>query len=70
MRGEGNVLAELRKKLADKFSKDKIYQKIKFKNEKITYLTAKLGNEWTTNEIKDISELTKLIEKGYLTKDL
>lgn len=64
MRGNSDTLAVLRKNLAGNFMRDKKYLAIKGKDAKISYISYKLGSEWTTGEIKDIFELTKLMQQG------
>jgi len=65
-RGEGDVLYEISRKSAESFARDKTYKELTKRAEKETYIGAKLGSEWTHSEIKQIYELTKLIEKGAL----
>lgn len=64
MRGEGDVLAEIKRKSAENFMRDEIYRSLTKKNERLVYITSKLGSEWTKNEVQEIETLTKLIEKG------
>jgi hypothetical protein len=66
MRGEGDVLAELRKKSALNFCKDANFLKIKSKKEKAGYIQQKMGSEWTSKECEDILVLTSLIQQGIL----
>lgn len=66
-RSNNDTLAVLRKNLADNFMRDKKYLEVKGKEAKISYISYKLGSEFTTGEIKDIFELTKLMEKGYIS---
>ena len=61
--GSSDVLAEMRLKIAKKFSNDSEYLELN-KQEKISYLSMKLGSEWTKSEVDDIYSLTKIIEKG------
>ena len=63
-RQEGDIFAEIRKKSAENFMRDKQYLGLKKKNEKITYLTQKMGSEWTTKEVEDVYHITKLLEQG------
>jgi len=64
MRGEGDVLAEIRKKSAESFMRDKKYLELKKRGEKEAYIGIRLGSEWTKGETQQIYEITKLIEKG------
>jgi hypothetical protein len=65
-RGTGDVLAELRKKSAEAFCNDKKYLSLTKVAEKMSYISFRLGSEWTTSEIRDVYQLTKLIEKGMI----
>jgi hypothetical protein len=62
--GRGDVLAEIRRKSAEHFIRDKQYLELKKKNEKLTYISQKLGSEFTKNEVEDIYNITKLLERG------
>jgi hypothetical protein len=66
-RGEGDVLAETRKKNAVMFVNDKNFMRLKKKGEKMSYIMFKMGSEWTTSECEDIYQLTKLLGEGVLT---
>jgi hypothetical protein len=68
MRGEGDVLAELRKKSAENFVMDKTFVQIKKKKEQLAYIMNKLGSEWTSKECEDILTLTSLLQQGFLKK--
>jgi len=63
-RGEGDVLGEIKKKSAQSFIRDKQFLQLRKKNEKLTYITQKLGSEWTKGEVEEIYQITKLIEQG------
>ncbi len=65
-RGEGDVLADLKRKTAKAFSKDKNFLGLKSKRERITYITQVLGSEWTKSEIDEIESITKLLSSGFL----
>jgi hypothetical protein len=65
-KGEGDVLAEIRKKSAETFMRDKNYLGLTKKNAKIEYIQFKMGSEWTRGEILSIYELTKLMEGGFI----
>jgi hypothetical protein len=69
MRGNSDTLAVLRKNLAGNFMRDNKYLEIKSKDSKISYISYKLGSEWTTGEVKDIYELTKLMQQGAISID-
>lgn len=68
-RGEGDVLYEMKRKSAESFCRDKKYLELKKRAEKETYISVILGSEWTRGEIKEIYEITKLIEKGILNRE-
>jgi hypothetical protein len=63
-RGEGDILAEMRKRLAEDFIRDKTFLSITKKNERLAYIELKLGSEWTTSECKSILLITQLINQG------
>lgn len=65
-RGQGDVLEEISRKSAENFMKDKKYLELKKRGEKETYIGIKMGSEWTRGEIKQIYELTRLLERGVL----
>ena len=65
-RGSGDVLAELRRKSAEAFMKDKKYLSLTKVAEKMSFISFKMGSEWTVSEIRDIYQLTKLIEQGVI----
>jgi hypothetical protein len=65
-RGQGDVLAELRKKSAENFVRDKKFLQIKKKKERMAYIQQKMGSEWTSKECEDILTLTSLLEQGLL----
>jgi hypothetical protein len=62
-RGEGDVLAEVRKKSAENFMRDKNFLQIKKRKERLAFITNKLGSEWTSKECEDILTLTSLLEQ-------
>lgn len=67
VRGENDALAEIRKNTAMSFLRDKNFCSIDKKGEKMAYITYKLGSDgWTTKEIEDIFQLTKLLERGVI----
>jgi hypothetical protein len=66
MRGEGDVLSEMKKKSAENFLKDSKFNQLVKKNEKLAYISYKLGSEWTKGEIEEIFELTKLLENNII----
>ena len=66
MRGEGDVLYEIKKKSAESFIRDKKYLEIIKMNEKLAYISFKLGSEWTKGECNEIFQLTKLLQQGIL----
>jgi hypothetical protein len=65
-RGEGDVLADLKKKTAKAFSKDKKFLGLKSKRDRVTYITQVLGSEWTKSEVDEIESITKLLHSGFL----
>lgn len=68
MRGEGDVLAEIKKKSAENFLRDKKFLELFKKRDRITYITQKLGSEWTKSEIDEIESITNLYKEGILEK--
>ena len=66
MRGEGDVLYEIKKKSALQLAKDKKYLEVKTKDQKVAYISLKLGSEFTKGEVDEIFQLTKLLEKGII----
>jgi hypothetical protein len=66
--GEGDVLETLKKKTAITFVKDKKFKNLTTKRDRITYISAKLGSEWTTGEVTSIESITKLLMDGVLTE--
>jgi len=65
-RGEGDVLYEIKMNSARNFCKDKTFLSIKTKTERLTYLSTKLGSEWTKSECQEILSMTNLILAGQL----
>lgn len=63
-RGEGDVLSEIKRDSAKNFIKDKQFLSLKSKDQKTTYISQKLGSEWTRGEIDEIFNITKLLERG------
>jgi len=63
-RGEMDVMLELRRKLAHSFARDEQYKELTSKDERISYITAKLGSEYTTGEIYEIMTLAKMLMRG------
>jgi hypothetical protein len=66
MRGEGDVLYEIKRKSAESFCRDRKFLDLKKKNERIAYISYRLGSEWTKGECEEIFQLTKLIQAGAL----
>jgi hypothetical protein len=66
MRGEGDVLYEIKKKSAESFCRDKKFLGLTKKNERMSYISYKLGSEWTKGECDEIFQLTKLLQAGAL----
>lgn len=64
MRGEGDVLVEIKKRTAQNFMNDTDFLSLVKKNEKLTYITTKLGSEFTTKECGEILNITELLKKG------
>lgn len=64
MRGENDALEVFKKKTAKKFLSDNFFTELKKKNEKLAYISYKLGSEFTKGEIEEIYQLTKLFEMG------
>ena len=63
-RGEGDVLSDIKRKSAVNFYKDSDFYQLKSKDEKMVYISQKLGSEWTKTEVEEIFYITKLMEKG------
>ncbi len=66
MRGEGDVLAEIKKTSAKGFIKDDNFLDLKSKGLRITYINQKMGSEWTKTEIEEIESITRLLRQGSL----
>ena len=66
MRGEGDVLYEIKKKTAESIMRDKHYIGLKTKRDRITYISMKMGSEWTKGECEEIESITKLMRDGAL----
>ena len=64
IRGEGDILQEIKKKSAKAFMNDKQFLSLKKKNEKLTYIKVKLGSEWTTKECEEICYITQMLSNG------
>ena len=64
MRGEGDVMHELRKKLAENFSRDKDFLGLSKKNERKVYVSSKLGSEYTSKEIDEILVMANMLIDG------
>lgn len=64
MRGESDVLSEIKKNVAKQFLNDKVFLTLKKKNDKKTYISTKLGSEYTVGEINEILSLTGLLQNG------
>lgn len=62
--GKGDTLAFIRRKSAEHFAKDPQYISLKTHDEKITYISQKLGSEFTKGEIEEIFQIVKLLNKG------
>jgi hypothetical protein len=67
--GENDVMYELKKKTAENFVRDKQFLSLKKKQEKLTYVSMKLGSEWTTGEVKEILGIIGLLEQGIDVKE-
>jgi hypothetical protein len=63
-RTEGDVLYDMKRKVAIQFIKDKQFMNLKKKQERIMFIAQKLGSSWTKGEISEIETLTKMIENG------
>lgn len=64
MRGEGDVLMEMKKKSAENFLRDESFMGLKKKDEKVTYISMVLGSEWTKGEVLEIYNLIEIMRKG------
>jgi hypothetical protein len=69
MRGEGDVLYEIKRKSAEAFCRDEKFKGLKKKAEKITYISLKLGSEWTKGEVDEIYQITNLIRNGVIGEE-
>lgn len=65
LKGQEDILAEMRLKLARNFARDKNCMSLK-KKERLSYISVKLGSGYTQSEMLDLVNLTCLIEKGVL----
>lgn len=63
-RGEGDVLGQLKRRMAENFVRDAQYLLIKRKNEQVAYIATILGSEWTKGEVLEIHSITKLLASG------
>jgi hypothetical protein len=63
---EKDVLLNLKKDTAEKFCKDPNYDKIGKRQERITYLSYKLGSAWSKTEIEEMETIIKLMKEGIL----
>jgi hypothetical protein len=68
MRGEGDILYEIKKKSAESFVRDEKFIGLKKKAEKLTYIALKLGSEWTRTEVDEIYQITNLVKQGVLAE--
>jgi hypothetical protein len=64
MRGEGDILAEIKKNSARTFLQDKQFMALTKKAELKTFISAKLGSEWTKGECEEIYQLTEMMKRG------
>lgn len=65
---ENDVMGELKLDTAKMFIGDKEYDKLKTKDEKITYISMVLGAEWTVGEKKEVFTLTEMLKRGIKIK--
>jgi hypothetical protein len=70
MRGQGDVLASLRKKKAFEIFNDPVFKELKKKGERLEYISMQLGSEWTKSECDSVLNLTKFIEKGIIKPEI
>ena len=68
MRSTGDTFGELKKRIGKIFSNDAIYKQIKKKQERLAYITTKLGGEYTKGEIDEILNISNLYLQGFLTE--
>lgn len=64
MRGEGDILHELKRKLSENFSRDKIFLGLKKGKERKVYISSKLGSEYTRTEVEEILTMSMMFIKG------
>src|SRR4030042_1681003 len=69
MRGEGDALAEIKRKTAESFNRDDRFCNLITKKDRLTYISQKLGSEWTTGEIESIESIAKLLKEGFLDNE-
>lgn len=62
--GEGDVLYDLKKRTAENFIRDEQFKSLTKKKERMTYVSMKLGSEWTKSECEEVLSLATLLEKG------
>jgi len=60
----GDILATMRRKTAEHFMKDSQYLSLKTHDSKVSYLGVSLGSEYTSKELEDIFQITKLLQQG------
>lgn len=61
--GKMDILAELKKKTAEKFVKENQFLSLN-KKERLTYIIQTLGSEWTKGECEDILTIAQMLERG------
>lgn len=66
MRGEGDVLYELKVKTARVIARDKKFIKLKKRGQKKAYISFKLGSEYTKTECDEVLNLINLINEGVI----
>lgn len=65
MRGQGHDDASVMKqKVASQFLKDNNFLALTKRNDRIVYISMKLGNEWTKSEMEEMNNIIKLMQMG------
>lgn len=65
--GQGDILAEIRKKTAESFLRDKTIAQLTKKSEIIEYIIFKLGSEWTKSECNSVYNLYNLMRRHLIS---
>lgn len=66
VRGKQDIMYYFKERHGKNFINDKKYMELSKKDEKLTYIRMKIGSDWSIGEIKEIYNITKLMEKGMM----